>query len=343
METFLIFSALLLGLVLGVSLFYFWLHKPLSAQALLQNNESFVSLAETKFLSPLRDSLNQMNFQIRELEKNREGAYRALHQQVGLLKTETQTLSRALHSPIARGRWGEIQLKRIVELAGMIAHCDFEEQLVKTTDSTTIRPDLVVNLPGNKCIVVDSKAPLNAYLKAIELDHPKEQQVFIAEHAEQLRKHILQLSKKSYWKHFEPSPEFVVLFLPGEVFLSTALSAQPHLIEFAAEQNVILATPMTLIAMLRAIAYGWRQEAASENAAQITQKARELCDRLGILVEHFDKLGKSLKNSVDSYNQAMASFESRVLVTARQMTDLGEFETGSAIKTLETVEKTPKC
>ncbi len=334
--------ALILGLLLGAVLFYFWFQN-LSAKALLANNHSFIGLAQTGVLSPLKDSLERMNEHIRDLEKSREGAYQALHHQVSLLKTETETLSRALHSPTARGRWGEFQLKRVVELAGMMSHCDFEEQVVKTTDNDTIRPDLVVKLPGNKCIVVDAKVPLSAYLRAVESDDKVHQQNCFDEHAAQLKKHIQQLSKKAYWKHFEPSPEFVVLFLPGEIFLTTALAHHADLIEFAATQNVILATPMTLIAMLRAIAYGWRQEASNDNAQRIAAKAKEVCDRLGVLVEHFEKLGKNLKNSVESYNQAVASFETRVLVSARQMTDLGEFEAGSNIKTLEPIEKTPRC
>jgi DNA recombination protein RmuC len=329
--------ALLLGLFLGVALVYFWLHPSLSAKALLQNNQSFVELAQTGIMSPLRESLDKMNEHIRELEKNREGAYQALNQQVGLLKTETQNLAKALHSPVARGRWGEIQLRRVVELAGMVAHCDFEEQLVKSNDSETIRPDLVIKLPGQKCIVVDAKVPLAGYLKAVE------QETGFEEHSDQIKRHIQSLSKKAYWRYFEPSPEFVILFLPGEAFLSAALSAQSDLVELAAQQNIILATPMTLIAMLRAVAYGWRQEAANEHAELIGQKARELCDRLSVLTDHFEKLGKSLKNSVDSYNQAVASFESRVLVSARQMTDLGEFDVQNPIKVLEPIEKTPKC
>ena len=185
--------------------------------------------------------------------------------------------------------------------------------------------------------------PLSAYLRALETDDQITQTSLFNEHADQLKKHIQQLSKKSYWKHFQPSPEFVVLFLPGETFLSTALSLQPELMELAAEQGVILATPMTLIAMLRAIAFGWRQEASNENAQRIAQKAKELCERLNTLAEYFQKLGKSLGQSVDSYNQAMASLESRVLVSARQMTDMGEFGAANTIKTLEAIEKTPQC
>jgi DNA recombination protein RmuC len=334
--------ALLLGLVSGAFFFYFWFTK-LSAKALLDNNQSFLNLAQTGFLSPFKDSLSELNLHLRELEKNREGAYQTLQQQVLMLKTETASLARALSSHSTRGRWGEIQLKRVVELAGMVAHCDFEEQVVKTTDSETIRPDLVIKLPGNKCVVVDSKVPLSAYLRAMESEDQATQNSLFNEHADQLKKHIGQLSKKSYWKHFQPSPEFVVLFLPGETFLSTALSLQPELMELAAENNVILATPMTLIAMLRAIAFGWRQEASNENAQRIAQKAKELCERLNTLAEYFSKLGKSLGQSVESYNQAMASLESRVLVSARQMTDMGEFGAGNTIKTIEVLEKTPTC
>lgn len=334
--------ALLLGLILGAFIFYFWFTK-LSAKALLDNNQSFLNLAESGFLAPFKESLTQINQHLRELEKNREAAYQTLQHQVLLLKSETGNLARALSSHSTRGRWGEIQLKRVVELAGMIAHCDFEEQVVKTTESETIRPDLVVKLPGNKCIIVDAKVPLSAYLKAMESENLDAQKILFLDHTDQLKKHIQQLGKKSYWRHFQPSPEFVVLFLPGETFLSTALSLQPELMELAAESGVILATPMTLIAMLRAIAFGWRQEASNENAQAIAQKAKELCERLGTLSEYFVKLGKSLGQSVESYNQAMASLESRVLVSARQMTDMGEFGAANAIKTLEPLEKTPQC
>ncbi|MEI6806525.1 MAG: DNA recombination protein RmuC [Myxococcaceae bacterium] len=342
MQIILVFLALFLGLILGAAFFYFWFTK-LSAKALLDNNQSFLNLAQTGFLSPFKESLTYLNEHLRDLEKNREAAYQTLHHQVALLKSETANLAKALSSHSSRGRWGEIQLKRVVELAGMVAHCDFEEQVVRTTDSETIRPDLVVKLPGNKCIVVDSKVPLSAYLKAMETENLDLQTILFNEHADQLKKHIQQLAKKSYWKHFQPSPEFVVLFLPGETFLSTALSLQPELMELSAENGVILATPMTLIAMLRAIAFGWRHEASNENAQQIAQKAKELCERLGTLAEYFQKLGRSLGQSVESYNQAMASLESRVLVSARQMTDMGEFGAANTIKTIEPLEKTPTC
>ena len=334
--------ALFIGLLLGVAVFYLWFSK-LSAQALLENNQSFLSLAQAGFLGPFRESLTQMNEHLRDLEKNREAAYQTLQQQVLLLKSETANLARALSSHTVRGRWGEIQLKRVVELAGMVAHCDFEEQVVKNHQSDIIRPDLVVKLPGNKCIVVDSKVPLSAYLRSMESEEQDTQKKLLGEHADQLKKHIQQLAKKSYWRHFQPSPELVVLFLPGETFLSTALSLQPELMELAAESGVILATPMTLIAMLRAIAFGWRQEASNEHALKIAQKAKELCERLGTLSEYFQKLGKSLGQSVDSYNQAMASLESRVMVSVRQMTDLGEFNAANEPRVLEPLEKTPTC
>ena len=342
MQSIFISLALLVGLIVGMAVFYFWFTK-LSAKALLDNNQSFLNLAQTGFLAPFKDSLTQINTHLRDLEKNREAAYQTLQHQVVLLKSETANLAKALSSHTVRGRWGEIQLKRVVELAGMIAHCDFEEQVVKNTNSEIIRPDLVVKLPGNKCIIVDSKVPLTAYLKAMESEDLQAQKSLLGEHADQLKKHIQLLGKKSYWKHFQPSPEFVVLFLPGETFLSTALSLQPELMELSADSGVILATPMTLIAMLRAIAFGWRQEASNENALQIAQKAKELCERLGTLSEYFQKLGKSLGQSVESYNQAMASLESRVMVSVRQMTDLGEFSAANDLKVLEPLEKTPTC
>lgn len=325
-----------IGIVFGISI-SFLLFQFFSSNTLIRNNKSFIDLAQTGFVFPIRESLNRINEYIHTLEKNREGAYQALYTQIHLLKKETENLSKSLHSPMLRGRWGEIQLRRVVELSGMLAHCDFEEQVVKTIDNNeTIRPDMVIKLPGNKCIIVDAKVPFAAYLKATE-----EKNSFIF-HAEQVKKHILQLGKKNYWKHFYSSPEFVILFLPGEAFLSTALQHCSDLIELAASCNIILATPITLIATLRAIAYSWRQEAANQNSEQIIQKAKEIYERIGILADHFGKIGKNLQNSVESYNHAVSSFESRVLVSVRQMSELGEFEITKTIKNLNLINKTTK-
>ncbi|MBH1988625.1 MAG: DNA recombination protein RmuC [Myxococcaceae bacterium] len=338
----LIAFAFLLGILVAGLLFYFGLSR-LAAKALLDNNQSFLNLAQTGFLAPFKESLQFLNEHLRELEKSREVAYHTLQQQVSLLRSETQSLSRALTSQSARGRWGELQLKRVVELAGMLAHCDFQEQMSVRREGESLRPDLLVHLPGKKCIVVDAKVPLTAYLRAVETENVQEQRKLFEEHADQLRKQVQLLSKKGYWQHFESSPEFVVLFLPGESFLSSALACRPELLEFAAEHAVILATPITLIAMLRAIAYGWRHEASNQHAQQIALKAKELVQRLGTMAEYFQKLGKNLGQAVDGYNQAIASLESRVLVSARQMTDMGEFGAAAQINVLEPLEKKPTC
>jgi DNA recombination protein RmuC len=342
----------------------------LSAESLRQNNESFMNFAKATFekwqasskddlqqrqtaistlVTPLKESLEKVDIKIRELEVSREGAYRALHQQIhsllesqNQLRTETANLSRALHSPAARGRWGEIQLRRVVELAGMLAHCDFEEQVSASNEEQGIRPDLVVRLPGKKCIVVDAKVPLGAYLQAMEAKEEDRRLAFLVEHAAQVKRHINQLSKKSYWRHFDPSPEFVVLFLPGEIFFSAALASDPELIEFGVDQGVIIATPTTLIALLRAVAYGWRNEALAENAVKISQMAHKLCERIDKMADHFNKLGRNLKSSVDTYNQTLGSLESRVLSTARKLTEIGGFGASTSIEALEPIEKVPR-
>jgi len=331
----------------------------LSAEALRQNSDSFLTLAKTDFSSrqeaisnvvtPLKESLANVDNKIRELEAQREGAYRGLQQQVQLLiesqhrlKTETENLSRALHAPTARGRWGEMQLRRVVELAGMVMHCDFEEQISVTSDDQTIRPDMVVKLPGGKIVVVDAKAPLNSYLEAMETKDGDKRDALLMEHGEAVKRHILSLSKKGYWKQLKPTPEFVVLFLPGETFFSAALSVKPELIEMGVENGVIVATPTTLIALLRAVSYGWRQESLQENAEKISELAHKLCDRIEKMQEQFNKLGRSLRGSVDAYNQTVATMETRVLSTARKMGELGRFQSSISNEASEPVERMPR-
>lgn len=381
MEVLLALIAFVLGFLLGAFFLYFVQSKSsarvketfslLSFQALQQNNEAFMQFAKATFekwqasstqelstkqndianvVSPLKESLAKVDHKIQELEITREGAYRALHEQVRSLiesqqqlKNETENLSRALHAPVSRGRWGEMHLRRVVELSGMLAHCDFEEQVsLSTKDDQSIRPDLVVKLPGKKCVVVDAKVPLSAYLQAIESKDETERQRHMVDYGEQVKRHITLLSKKSYWKHFEPSPEFVVLFLPGEIFFSAALSSKPDLIEFGVEQNVIIATPTTLIALLRSVAYGWRNEALAENAEKISQMAHTLCERIDTMAEHFNKLGRAIKTSVESYNQTVGSLESRVMSTARQLTQMSGFASSVTPAELETIEKLPR-
>jgi DNA recombination protein RmuC len=246
---------------------------------------------------------------------------------------------KALRQPHVRGRWGEVQLRRVVEMAGMLKHCDFAEQESATTDDgRLLRPDLVVRLPGNRQILVDSKAPINSYLDAHEAVDEEQRRAKMRDHGQLVRSHLQALSKKSYWEQFEPTPEMVVMFIPGEAFFSAALEADPELLDYAFSQNVIIASPASLMALLKAASYGWRQESIAENARAISDLGRELHGRLATLVKHIDRVGRSLDNARDAYNDAIGSFESRVLPSARKFKDLGATSQEAEIIELRAIE-----
>jgi DNA recombination protein RmuC len=286
--------------------------------------------ALTQAVAPLHEALHRYEQRVGELERDRVGAYQALREQVrsmhevsGELRTETRQLVAALRAPQVRGRWGEHQLRRIVEAAGMLAHCDFAEQVTGATDAGGVRPDLVVHLHGGRSVVVDAKAPFDAYLTAMEARDESTREAQLLRHARHLRAHVDALAAKAYWAAFEPAPEFVVLFLPADPFLDAALQKDPVLLEHAFARNVVLATPATLVALLRTVAYAWRQESLARNALAVHTLARELYTRLSTMGDHLARVGTSLGGAVTAYNKAIGSLEARVLVSARKLADLG--------------------
>jgi DNA recombination protein RmuC len=304
--------------------------------------------AVSEAVAPLRESLARYETRVSELERDRVGAYESLREQVrsmtavsGELRTETRQLVAALRAPQVRGRWGEHQLRRIVEAAGMLDHCDFDEQVSGRTDAGGVRPDMVVRLHGGRQVVVDAKVPFDAYLGAMEAREDDKRNERLLHHARQVRAHVDQLSAKAYWEAFEPTPEFVVLFLPADPFLDAALQRDPTLLEHAFTRNVVLATPSTLVALLRTIAYAWRQEALARNAMTVHTLARELYGRLSTMGDHLAKVGTSLSGSVTAYNRAVGSLEARVLVSARKLAELGV--SGSDLPTPPQVEVAPRA
>jgi len=320
----------------------------LSSHALRSNSEEFLKLAQGS-VAPIREALAKFEGKIQSLEVAREGAYQGLVQQVGQLldtgrqlRSETSNLVQALRSPVVRGQWGEIQLRRVVEMAGMQNYCDFVEQETLKTESGTLRPDMIVKLPAGKTIVVDAKAPVSNYLDAMAATDEAERKFKLQAFAKLVRDRITELGRKSYWDQFKDTPELVVMFLPGDHFYSAALQADPSLLEYGVEQRVLVATPVNLIGLLRAVAFGWRQESIAVNAKEISELGAELYKRIADLGGHWIDLGRNLSRTVEAFNSAVGSLESRVLVSARRFRDLGAASSALEIDVVEPVEKTAR-
>ena len=341
----------------------------LGNQSLKSNSDSFLKLAEQHLgvqnerakrelgdrekavealVKPIRDALEESKKQISELEKSRSEAYGGIRAQLEAmnvsqksLRQETQNLVNALRRPEVRGRWGEITLRRLVELAGMVEHCDFQEQVHTVTEGQIIRPDMIVRMPDRRELVVDVKTPLDAYLEAAEAPDDAQRKLGLERHAKNVRAHIRMLASKAYWDQFDESPEFVILFIPGDQFLSAALNEEPDLIEYALSKHIILATPTSLVALLKAVAYGWRQLALADNAQEIRVLAEDLYGRLATFVGHMNRMGRQLASSVETYNKAVGSLERSVLPGARKFTELGVHKK-KEIEKLETLDPVPR-
>ncbi|MEE4161585.1 MAG: DNA recombination protein RmuC [Woeseiaceae bacterium] len=341
----------------------------LTQQSLRSNSEQFLKLAELNLarqnerakaelgdrekaveslVRPIREALKASQEQISQLEKARSEAYGGITAQLESMQAaqkylaqETQNLVNALRRPEVRGRWGEITLRRLVELAGMVEHCDFQEQVHSVGEGQVIRPDLIVNMPDSRQLVVDVKTPLDAYLAAVEAPDDAQRQLALKRHARKVREHIRALASKAYWAQFSESPEFVILFIPGDQFLSAALNEDQDLIEFALSRQIILATPTSFVALLKAVAYGWRQLALAENAKEIRGLAEDLYNRLAVFTGHMNKVGRQLASSVENYNRAVGSLERSVLPGARKFTELG-VHAKKEIEKLESLEPVPR-
>ena len=341
----------------------------LSNQSLKANSENFLRLAEQNLsahqekakrelgdreqaveslVKPIREALQQTQKQISDLEKARSEAYGSIRSQLESMQVsqkslaqETQNLVNALRRPEVRGRWGEITLRRLVELAGMVEHCDFQEQVHTTDDHKTIRPDMIVRMPDQRELVVDVKTPLDAYLQAVEAKDDAQRKLALERHARNVREHIRSLASKTYWEQFSRSPEFVILFIPGDQFLSAALNEDPDLIDSALSQQIILATPTSFVALLKAVAYGWRQLALADNAEEIRRLAEDLYGRLTAFVGHMNRVGKQLASSVEHYNRAVGSLERKVLPGARKFVELG-IRPKKEIEQVEPLESLPR-
>lgn len=342
----------------------------LSSEALRMNNDSFLALARTSLsefqqtarteldgrrraiedlVAPLKTSLTQVDARLQQVEQTRAGAHAALTEQLRALnaaqqtlQTETGRLVQALRSPNVRGQWGEMQLRRVVEAAGMLEYCDFDLKASVATPEGRLTPDLVVRLPGGRNVVVDAKVPSAAYLDAMEAEGEADRAARMRDHARQVRDHVIRLGNKAYWNHFQPAPDLVIMFVPGEMLLSAALQCDPALLEFSLARGVMLASPLTLMGLLRAVAFGWQQEKIARNAQEISDLGRQLYDRIRVMAEHFEDVARGLTRSVESYNKAVGSLESRVLVTARRLKEKG-VSAPDELPELATIDQTPRA
>ena len=341
----------------------------LSAKALEQNNAQFLQLAKASLgefqkaatmdldgrqkaidtlVQPLKESLTRVDTKLNEVERGRASAQaqlseqlRSLTQSQQVLHAETSKLARALRSPNVRGQWGEVQLRRVLESAGLLEGTHFDMQESARTEEGRLTPDVLVRLPGGKNVVVDAKVPLAAYLDAMECENDAEREAKLKDHARQVKDHVTRLANKSYWAHFQPAPDVVVMFVPGEALLAAALQHDPGLLDYSMAKGVMLASPLSLNALLRAVAYGWQQETIAKNAQEISELGRTLYERIAKLAEHFENVGRSLARSVQSYNAAVGTLESRVLVTARRLKDKG-VSASEEFPELDTVDQTPR-